>query len=284
MAAEKSNIVDAIRWVMGEQSPKQLRGRQMDDILFNGAKSNQPSGLAEVTMILSNEPGSGGGTGLGPSEIAITRRLYRSGDSEYLINKVPCRLKDVTQFFMDTGMGTKAYAIIEQGRIGALVDSRPEERRLLIDEAAGITRYKAQKKEAERRIESTEQNLTHVSTLMSETKRQIGVLTRQARKAAQYKELRTELRTLDISMTAGQLAALRARREDLSSRKNELETRLAGLLAGVERMEVDLERLRLDITHRENVAEAKTAALYQLRNEYNKLKQEDEFLEQEMGP
>ena len=160
----KSNIVDAIRWVMGEQSPRQLRGRQMDDILFNGAKNHQPSGLAEVTMVLSNESAPGVGSGLGPSEISITRRLFRSGDSEYLINRVPCRLKDITQFFMDTGMGTKAYAIIEQGRIGAMVDARPEERRALIDEAAGITRYKLRKRKPS--VKSNPPNRTwSISTL-----------------------------------------------------------------------------------------------------------------------
>jgi len=117
--------VDSIRWVMGEQSPRQLRGRNMEDVLFNGAKSYSPATMAEVTLVLSNENGPGPGPTLGPSEISITRRLYRSGDSEYLINRVPCRLKDITQFFMDTGMGTKAYAIIEQGRIGWLVDGAP---------------------------------------------------------------------------------------------------------------------------------------------------------------
>ncbi|MBU2552606.1 MAG: chromosome segregation protein SMC [Proteobacteria bacterium] len=274
----KSNIVDSIRWVMGEQSVKQLRGGKMEDVLFNGANGHQGSGMAEVTMVLANDGAVGPGPTLGPSEISITRRFYRSGDSDYLINKVPCRLKDITQLFMDTGMGTKAYAIIEQGRIGALVDAKPEDRRSLIDEAAGITRYKAQKREAERKIEATEQNLTHVVALMSETKRQINTLTRAARKAAQYKEFKTELRALDLGLTAGEMAGLEARRAELETTRSGLQARLDGLLTGLERVEVDLERSRLEIVEQEKASESSAAALYEMQNEYNTLKKEDEFL------
>lgn len=279
----KSNIVDAIRWVMGEQSPKQLRGRNMDDVLFNGAKTHQAAGMAEVTMVLSNENGHGPGADLGPSEISITRRLYRSGDSDYLINKVPCRLKDITQFFMDTGMGTKAYAIIEQGRIGWLVDARPEERRALIDEAAGITRYKAQKKEAERKIEATEQNLTHVNVQMAETKRQLNSLTRAANKAARYKEFKAELKGIDLVLTSRELKSLENRNNELTAQKQDMENRLQMLLTGLERMELELENIRLQIVEQEKAAEAKSAALYELQNEYNSLKQEDEFCQRQAG-
>ncbi|MFH1138270.1 MAG: chromosome segregation protein SMC [Pseudomonadota bacterium] len=273
----KSNIVDAIRWVMGEQSPRQLRGRQMDDVLFNGARNLQPAGLAEVSLTLCNDGEPYHGKSLGPSEISITRRLFRSGDSEYLINKIPCRLKDIIQFFMDTGMGTKAYAIIEQGRIGFLVDARPEERRALIDEAAGITRYKAQKKEAEKKIESAEQNMTHISALMAETKRQINSLTRAARKAAEYKELREELKNLDLGLTRREYAALERRFSELAGSKNELETSQEGLLIGLEKIEVDLETIRLDIVAEEREAEAKAEAHFGLKSEFDKLLQEDAF-------
>jgi chromosome segregation protein len=277
----KSNIVDAIRWVMGEQSPKQLRGRQMDDILFNGARAHQPSGMAEVTMVLASENVGGVRPSLGPSEISITRRLYRSGDSEYLINKVPCRLKDIIQFFMDTGMGTKAYAIIEQGRIGALVDARPEERRALIDEAAGITRYKAQKKEAERKIEATEQNLTHIGALMAETKRQFNSLARAARKAAQYKELKQELRHLDLALASIEFAALDRQGQELGGGREEFETQLTGLLTTLDRIEVELEQTRLDMVEQEKKAEAEVEAFHDLQGDFNKLKQEDEFVNKE---
>ncbi|MBW2085641.1 MAG: AAA family ATPase, partial [Deltaproteobacteria bacterium] len=196
----KSNIVDAFRWVMGEQSAKQLRGRQMDDVLFNGTNSHQPAGLAEVVLTFANGDSREYEHFKGLSEITVTRRLYRSGDSEYLINNLPCRLKDIIQLFMETGMGTKTYSIVEQGRIGALVDLRPEERRILIDEAAGITRYKAQKKEAERKIEVTEQNLVHIQTLMAETKRQLNSIARASKKAVRYRTLKAELKEIDLSL------------------------------------------------------------------------------------
>lgn len=274
----KSNIVDAIRWVMGEQSAKQLRGRNMEDVLFSGSNGHQASGLAEVTMTLCHDNGRSAGTHLGPSEIAVTRRLYRSGDSEYLINKIPCRLKDVLQFFMDTGMGTKAYSVIEQGRIGAMVDARPEERRALIDEAAGITRYKAQKKEAERKIEATEQNLVHINTLMAETKRQINNLTRAARKAAQYKELKAALQEVDVALAAQDMAALKTQQAVLSTEQEDLRLRLGGVLNDLERMDLDLQATRIEIVEQEKEAEAKTAALYNLHNEFNRLRQQEEFL------
>lgn len=275
----KSNIVDAIRWVMGEQSPKQLRGRNMEDILFNGAKSHQPAGMAEVTIVMANDSVPGMADSIGPSEISLTRRLYRSGDSEYLINKVPCRLKDITQFFMDTGMGTKAYSIIEQGRIGFLVDARPEDRRTLIDEAAGITRYKVQKKEAERKIEATEQNLTHISTVMHETKRQINTLTRAAAKAARYKDLKDQLKQLDIMLAAVDLKELSGKKEDALFSKQELDVRLTGLLSELETMELELEKTRLEIVQHEKTAEEKAAAHYELQGEYERLKQEDQFID-----
>ena len=145
----KSNIVDAIRWVMGEQSAKHLRGRAMEDVIFAGSESRGPAGLAEVSLTFDgadlHDDATAGGVPWGavaPTEIVVTRRLYRDGQSEYLLNGVPSRLRDVVEFFLGTGVGSKAYAIIEQGRIGFIVSSRPEDRRGLLDEAAGITKYK----------------------------------------------------------------------------------------------------------------------------------------------
>ncbi|MEE9435434.1 MAG: AAA family ATPase [Candidatus Adiutricales bacterium] len=274
----KSNIVDAFRWVMGEQSVKQLRGRQMEDILFNGADSEQSAGLAEVTLTLSNENGQPRDGVIGPSEIAVTRRLFRSGDSEYLINNVPCRLKDIVQFFMDTGTGTRAYSIIEQGRIGAMVDSKPEDRRSLIDEAAGITRYKAQKKEAERKIEATKQNLVHIQTLMSETKRQLNSLDRASKKAARYKALKAELKELELILALARKESLDAKADGLSASRQALQDRLTGFITTVERMEVELEQTRLLIVQQEKITEAKADILYKLKNDFNTFRQEETFL------
>ena len=148
----KSNIVDAIFWVMGEQSAKHLRGNSMEDVIFNGSDNHPPLGMAEVTLVLANPTVPGPQPDeraeyLKYSEIEITRRLYRSGESEYLINKTHCRLRDILDLFMDTGVGTKAYSIIEQGQIAKMISAKPEDRRAIIEEAAGITKYKARKKE-----------------------------------------------------------------------------------------------------------------------------------------
>ena len=193
----KSNIVDAIRWVMGEQSAKHLRGRAMEDVIFAGSESRGPAGLAEVSLTFDSsalEPGAApGGVPWGaaaPEEIVVTRRLYRDGSSEYLLNGVPSRLRDVVEFFLGTGVGSKAYAIIEQGRIGFIVSSRPEDRRGLIDEAAGITRYKSKKKAAERRMDSTRQHLLRVSDIIGEIEGRLRSLRLQAQKAERYKRTR----------------------------------------------------------------------------------------------
>ena len=201
----KSNIVDAIRWVMGEQSAKHLRGRAMDDVIFAGSETRGPDGVAEVSLTFDTAglPGDTAAGGVpwgaaGPSEVVVTRRLYRGGESEYLLGGVPCRLRDIVDFFLGTGVGSKAYAIIEQGRIGFIVSSRPEERRTLIDEAAGITKYKAKKKVAERRIESSRQHLLRVSDIIAEIETRLRSLRLQAQKAERYKRYKAELRDLEL--------------------------------------------------------------------------------------
>ncbi len=254
----KSNIIDAIRWVMGEQSPKMLRGRNMDDVLFNGSQGRQASALAEVTLTLARDPDPGAGFPAA-AETAVTRRLYRSGDSEYLLNKMPCRLKDVVRFFTDHGVGTRAYGIIEQGRVGWLVDARPEERRGLIDEAAGITRYKQQKKEAERKIESAEANLVNVSVIKAETKKQLDQIARAAAKAARYQALKAELRELDLALAARALTAGRARRRELRHSREENRRLLTALLAEAERYELEMESLKLEVAQVEKELGEKTA-------------------------
>ena len=159
----KSNIVDAIRWCMGEQSAKNLRGKAMEDIIFAGSESRKSLGLAEVSLIFSTEDGRTPSKYLDFSEIQLTRRLYRDGESDYLLNKTPCRLMDITELFMDTGVGTRAYSIIEQGKIGQILHSRPEERRFLIEEAAGVTKFKSRKHLALKKIEGTRLNLSRLA-------------------------------------------------------------------------------------------------------------------------
>ncbi|MBW2662266.1 MAG: AAA family ATPase [Deltaproteobacteria bacterium] len=167
----KSNIIDALRWVMGEQSVKQLRGKSMEDVIFAGTNGKHPLNMAEVSLILINDNGSTPEEFKDFTEIMLTRRLYRSGESAYLINKQPCRLKDIHNVFLGSGMGAKSYALIQQGNIGAITEAGPEERRLLVEEAAGVTRYKNRKNEALRKIQNTNQNILRVADIIAEIKR-----------------------------------------------------------------------------------------------------------------
>jgi len=194
----KSNVLDALRWVLGEQSAKALRGGEMADVIFSGTDSRQALGMAEVSLSFTDCEKE---LGVEWNEVRITRRVFRDGKSEYLLNKAPCRLKDIHQLFMDTGIGRSAYSIMEQGKIDAILSSRPEDRRAIFEEAAGITKYKSQKKEALRKLEYTEANLLRVSDIIKEVKRQIGSLQRQAAKARRYQALMDDLRTFDLHLS-----------------------------------------------------------------------------------
>lgn len=225
----KSNIVDAIRWCMGEQSAKHLRGRAMEDVIFAGSESRGPAGLAEVSLTfdarhIASESAPGGVPwgATSPEEIMITRRLHRDGTSEYLLGGVPCRLRDIVDFFLGTGVGTKAYSIIEQGRVGFIVSSKPEDRRTLIDEAAGITKYKAKKKQAERRMDSTRQHLLRVSDIIGELDSRLRTLRLQAQKAERYKKYKAELRDLELWEASHRFLGLWAEDKTISAHREEL--------------------------------------------------------------
>jgi chromosome segregation protein len=195
----KSNIVDAIRWCMGEQSARHLRGRLMDDVIFSGSDSRTPNDFAEVTLTFDNDAASEAPPEFRDyAEIAVTRRLHRTGESEYLINKTHVRLRDVTDLFLGTGAGTKAYSIVEQGKVGLIVSAKAEDRRILIEEAAGITRFKSRKKQAERKMELTQQNLLRVGDIVAEIDRGLASLKRQAAKAERYVAYRNEVEDLQL--------------------------------------------------------------------------------------
>jgi chromosome segregation protein len=220
----KSNIVDAVRWAMGEQSAKHLRGRAMEDVIFAGSESRGPAGFAEVSLTFDARamPGSAAPGGVpwgtvGPEEVVVTRRLHRDGTSEYLLGGVPCRLRDIVDFFLGTGVGTKAYSIIEQGRIGFIVSSRPEDRRGLIDEAAGITKYKAKKKLAERRMDGTKQHLLRVSDILGELDSRLRSLRIQAQKAERYKRYKSELKDLELWSASQRYLGLLAEEKSLTA-------------------------------------------------------------------
>jgi chromosome segregation protein len=209
----KSNISDAIRWVLGEQSAKALRGGEMADVIFNGTDFRKPLGMAEVSLTIGDvdqEQLRAAGIQIDYNEVTITRRVFRDGGSEYFINKTSCRLKDIQQLFMGTGMGRSSYSIMAQGNITQIISSKPEDRRMVFEEAAGITKFKAQKKESLRKLEHTEQNLLRVADTIREVKRQIGSLQRQAGKARRYKELMIQLQHLDTQLARHQYDVLQA--------------------------------------------------------------------------
>jgi chromosome segregation protein len=198
----KSNVSDAVRWVLGETSAKALRGSKMEDVIFNGTDTRKPVGMAEVSITFTDCEQT---LGTDYHEVTVTRRVFRSGEGQYFMNKTACRLKDIQRLFMDTGIGTSSYSLMEQGRIDQVLSSRPEDRREIFEEASGITRFKADKKEALRKLEQTEANLLRLDDVVREVKRQIGSLQRQAGKARRYKELRDQLRMFDVYWTARKL-------------------------------------------------------------------------------
>ncbi len=251
----KSNLVDAIFWVMGDQSPKHLRGSEMGDIIFAGNDEFTSSGMAEVHLILSTEDGGVPANYSQFSEITISRKLYRSGESEYLINKVPCRLKDVVELFLDTGVGTKSYSIIEQGHIEKIVGQKAAERRDFIEEAAGIAKFKSRKHEAQLKIEGTEQNLLRINDIILEIKRQIDFLERQAKKTERYKKLKEGIREIELTLMSQEFLA---HREGLSTsektlqEQKECENRLS---TGIQSSEAQVEKLKLELAQKEKARE-----------------------------
>ena len=212
----KSNVLDAIRWVLGEQSAKALRGGEMSDVIFSGTDSRPALGMAEVSMTFAECEKE---LGTEWNEVRITRRVYRDGKSEYFINKTACRLRDIHQLFMDTGVGRSAYSIMEQGKIDQILSNRPEDRRAIFEEAAGITKFKAQKKEALRKLEYTESNLVRVQDIIKEVKRQIGSLQRQAAKARRYQSIISDLRIFDTHISHKNYRQLS---DELDTLKNQL--------------------------------------------------------------
>ena len=227
----KSNVLDAIRWVLGEQSAKALRGGEMADVIFSGTDSRQALGMAEVSLTFAECEKE---LGVDWNEVCITRRVYRDGKSEYFLNKTACRLKDIHQLFMDTGVGRSAYSIMEQGKIDLILSSRPEDRRAIFEEAAGITKYKAQKKEALRKLEFTEANLLRVQDIIKEDRRQIGSLQPQASKARRYQAFMQDLRIFDVHLShknyrqlSDELGSIRQQLEQGDSARGIHETEIA---------------------------------------------------------
>jgi len=263
----KSNIVDAIRWVLGEHAPSYLRSKALEDVIFAGSDAAGPLGMAEVSLTFSNEDGIAPPGYESYSEVQVTRRTFRDGESEFSINRIPCRLKDIAELFLDTGAGARGYAIIEQGKIMTVVNARPEEKRMIIEEAAGVAKFRVRKKEAERKMESTRQNLARVRDILDEVRRQLGSLERQVRKAEKYKVLKDELRGLDLRIAKRKYRIFSEEGSRIAGDLSVLEHTLFSLRAEISALEADRESERL------RLAEAE-AALGTLRAGHASLKEE----------
>jgi chromosome segregation protein len=273
----KSNVVDAMRWVMGEQSPRRLRGKGMDDVIFAGSEGRAAVGMAEVILTFDNSDGSAPPAYAAWNEIAICRRLYRTGESEYLLNKAPCRLRDIQDFFRDTGVGTKGYTIVEQGRVAEIVSAKAEERRILIEEAAGIGKYKARRREAESKIASTEQNLLRVNDVLAEIRRQISSIERQARKAARYKRLRESQRVLDLSIASDERAELAGIVGQAADVLQGLRDEVTALETNSAERELAVQNKRLELAECERVLTQGSESLLSLRTDIKENEGKIEF-------
>ena len=258
----KSNIVDAIRWVMGEQSPKQLRGRQMEDLIFSGAGPLKASSRAEVALTFEDTEEFHD-----TSEISICRRLYRSGESEYLINNSTCRLKDIHDLFMGTGLGNRSYAIIAQGEIGLIIEQKPEETRFLLEEAAGITKYKVRREESLRKVSLTKENLRRVEDLLVEIKREMNSLKRQARKARRFKEINADIHRLKLVLHANKYSELQIEKVKRGKIIDDLIDKEKGLEALFSESEKVIESKNLEIIEKESSLSALRESVFSLREE-----------------
>src|ERR1035441_9554497 len=269
----KSNVSDAIRWVLGEQSAKALRGGEMADVIFNGTDGRKPLGMAEVSLTIGgvdDEHLTAAGVEMAYNEVTVTRRVFRDGGSEYFINKTPCRLKDIQQLFMGTGVGRTSYSIMAQGNITQILSSKPEDRRMIFEEAAGITKFKSQKKESLRKLEYTEQNLLRVADLIREVKRQIGSLQRQAGKARRYKQISQELQHLDTQLARHQFDVLLAEIAEKNSVAEKLRAEIETGSADVLRCEDEIKQLRERLTELEHEVSAQQQRGLELKGEIDR--------------
>lgn len=253
----KSNVADAVRWVLGEQSAKSLRGSKMEDVIFAGSFARRPVGMAEVSLIFDN---SSGLFALDYDEVVITRRVYRDGEGQYFINRTPCRLKDIQELFMDTGSGKEGFSIIGQGRVEEILNLKSEERRLLIEEVAGISKYRLRKKEALRKLEETQQNVNRLSDIIAEVEARIEPLAKQAEVARISKELNAELEETEIKLIVNELS--------------DIENKLAKSQTGMDQLNHELTVLNTQIAEEENLSLRGKYELNQLEERVQALQSE----------
>ncbi len=260
----KSNISDAILWVLGEQSARTLRGSRMEDVIFSGSTTRRPLGLAEVNLILDNADGT---LPLDYREVSIKRRLYRSGDSEYFINNAPCRLKDIHELLVDTGLGKEAYSLIGQGRIDEVLSVRSEDRRGVVDDAAGIVKYKNRKKEALRKLDDTRQNIVRVQDILLELESQLEPLACEAEKANQYLVLKAEADELEIALALWSIQKLQGALIEQRTRRQRCQDDCTAMEAQIATSEARVESLQLEAAALEEKLSAKQQELYQQQSQ-----------------
>ncbi|HSY74100.1 MAG TPA: chromosome segregation protein SMC, partial [Dongiaceae bacterium] len=282
----KSNVSDAIRWVLGEQSAKALRGGEMADVIFNGTDGRKPMGMGEVSLTLGGVDGENlraAGVEVAYDEVTLTRRIFRDGGSEYFLNKTPCRLKDIQQLFMGTGVGRTSYSILAQGHITQILSSKPEDRRMIFEEAAGITKFKSQKKESLRKLEYTEQNLLRVADTIKEVKRQIGSLQRQAGKAKRYKQISLELQHLETQLARHQFDVLLAEISEKNSAVENLRNEIEQGSNDVLRFENEISQLRERLSDLEHEVAAQQQRGLELKGEIDRHESRIQFNEERLN-
>ncbi len=269
----KSNIIDAVRWVMGEMSAKTLRGDSMADVIFNGSNSRKSVAMASVELIFDNSDGTAGGQYASYSEISIRREAGRDGQSDYFLNKTKCRRKDITDIFLGTGLGPRAYSIIEQGMVTRIIEAKPEELRGFIEEAAGISKYKERRRETESRIKHTRENLTRVEDIRKELETQLSKLQRQSKAAAKYKELKQEERLTRAQLFALRWLELDARVQSQDTILAQQQTALDATLAAQRAIEAEIEKIRAQQTEAVDQFNAVQAEFYSVGAEISRLEQ-----------
>ncbi|MBQ6860089.1 MAG: chromosome segregation protein SMC [Clostridia bacterium] len=267
----KSNISDAIRWVLGEQSIKTLRGSKLEDVIFAGTQARKSLGFAEVNMTIDN---SDARLPIDYSEVTVTRRVYRSGESEFFINKNQCRLKDIVELFMDTGIGRDGYSIIGQGKIDEILSNKSEERRNIFEEAAGIVKYRTRKAEAEKKIDNTRQNLTRINDIITEIEGQLGPLENQAEKAKKFLEIRDNLKYLEVGLLINNIAKSKQKLEEVETQTSEILAQIEDETNKLESFQTQKEELRVAVENIISEIESAQASIFEFQNNIEKQKAE----------
>ena len=269
----KSNIIDSVRWVMGEISAKHLRGESMADVIFNGSSARKPLGSASVELVFDNSEGKIGGAYATYNEVALRRSVSRDGTSDYFINGIKVRRKDITQLFLGTGLGSRSYAIIEQGMISRIIEARPDDLRAFLEEAAGISRYKERRRETESRIAETRENLDRLNDLREEVEKQIRHLQRQAATARRYQVLKEEERKLQAEVFALRLQGLDAEAGVRDAATERCETAMQGAIADLREAESEIERIRVDQSAKADALGAIQERFYAAGSEVSRIEQ-----------